>query len=167
MISLNYAEFLIHAPYRGQAKIAWDFAKHYSRHQKTGAIKATSQNGILFFANPLAYSIVILFKAVILIRLPGSGIGELFDGPAFIATQAAIFAEEPAACRTVSLQLPVKPVNGHLGPVTAVRRRKSAAMPYGQPAEEDRHMRDTLNIIAGVGMSDIGRPSGKVCNRAM
>ena len=95
-------------------------------------------------------------RYVSLILLLGLRLGELLDGPAFIATQAAIFAEEPAACGTASLQLPVKPVNGHFGPVTTVRRRKSAAMSHGQPAEEDRHVLDTLDIVAGIGMSDIG-----------
>jgi pimeloyl-ACP methyl ester carboxylesterase len=39
MVALNYTEHLIHALYPEYAKIAWDFAKHYSRDQKTGAIK--------------------------------------------------------------------------------------------------------------------------------
>ena len=40
-------------------------------------------------------------------------------------------------------------------------------MPYGQPAEEDWYMRDSLNIVAGIGMSDIGRSPRKVGNRTM
>src|SRR5512145_1035414 len=96
-----------------------------------------------------------------------SGPGKLFDGPAFIAAQAAIFAEEPAACRAIALQLPVKPVNGNFGPVAPVRRRKGTAMSYGQPSKEDRHVVDTLGVIAGIDMSNIGRSAGKVCNRAM
>jgi pimeloyl-ACP methyl ester carboxylesterase len=39
MVALNYTEHLIHALYPEYAGIAWDFAKHYSRDQKTGAIK--------------------------------------------------------------------------------------------------------------------------------
>jgi hypothetical protein len=39
MVALNYTEHLIHALYPEYARIAWDFAKHYSRDQKTGAIK--------------------------------------------------------------------------------------------------------------------------------
>jgi hypothetical protein len=38
MVTLNHTEHLIYALYCGQAKIAWDFAKHYSRDQKTCAI---------------------------------------------------------------------------------------------------------------------------------
>jgi hypothetical protein len=39
MVALNYTENLIHALYPEYARIAWDFAKHYSRDQRTGAIK--------------------------------------------------------------------------------------------------------------------------------
>jgi poly(3-hydroxybutyrate) depolymerase len=39
MVALNYTEHLIHALYPEYARLAWDFAKHYSRDQKTGAIK--------------------------------------------------------------------------------------------------------------------------------
>jgi hypothetical protein len=39
MVALNYTEHLIHALYPEYAEIAWDFVKHYSRDQKTGAIK--------------------------------------------------------------------------------------------------------------------------------
>jgi hypothetical protein len=39
MVALNYTEHLIHALYPEYARIAWDFFKHYSRDQKTGAIK--------------------------------------------------------------------------------------------------------------------------------
>jgi predicted esterase len=39
MVALNYTEHLIHALYPEYAKVAWDFAKHYSRNPKTGAIK--------------------------------------------------------------------------------------------------------------------------------
>jgi hypothetical protein len=39
MVALSYTENLNHALYPEYAKIAWDFAKHYSRDQKTGAIK--------------------------------------------------------------------------------------------------------------------------------
>lgn len=39
MVALNYTEHLIHALYPEYARIAWDFAKHYSRDQKTGAIR--------------------------------------------------------------------------------------------------------------------------------
>jgi hypothetical protein len=63
-------------------------------------------------------------RCIILISLLGSGLGELMDGPAFIATQAAIPAEEPTAGCTVSLQLPVKPVNGRFGPVANAWHRK-------------------------------------------
>jgi Poly(3-hydroxybutyrate) depolymerase len=38
MVALSYTENLNHALYPEYAKIAWDFAKHYSRDQKTGAI---------------------------------------------------------------------------------------------------------------------------------
>jgi hypothetical protein len=39
MVALNYTEHLIHALYPEYARIAWDFVKHFSRDQKTGAIK--------------------------------------------------------------------------------------------------------------------------------
>lgn len=39
MVALSYTENLNHALYPEYAKIAWDFAKHYSRDQKTGVIK--------------------------------------------------------------------------------------------------------------------------------
>jgi predicted esterase len=39
MVALNYTEHLIHALYPEYARIAWNFVKHYSRDQKTGAIK--------------------------------------------------------------------------------------------------------------------------------
>jgi poly(3-hydroxybutyrate) depolymerase len=39
MVALNFTEHLIHALYPEYARIAWDFVKHYSRDQKTGAIK--------------------------------------------------------------------------------------------------------------------------------
>ncbi len=39
MVALSYTENLNHALYPEYAKIAWDFAKHYSRDQKTGAIQ--------------------------------------------------------------------------------------------------------------------------------
>jgi pimeloyl-ACP methyl ester carboxylesterase len=39
MVALNYTENLIHALYPEYARIAWEFAKHYSRNQKTGPIK--------------------------------------------------------------------------------------------------------------------------------
>jgi poly(3-hydroxybutyrate) depolymerase len=39
MVALAYTENLVHALYPEYAKVAWDFAKHYSRDQKTGAIK--------------------------------------------------------------------------------------------------------------------------------
>jgi len=39
MVALNYTEHLIHALYPEYARIAWDFAKHYSRNQKTSAIQ--------------------------------------------------------------------------------------------------------------------------------
>lgn len=38
MIGLSYTESLNHALYPEYAKLFWDFAKHYSRDQKTGAI---------------------------------------------------------------------------------------------------------------------------------
>ena len=39
MVALHYAEHLIHALYPEYARNAWDFAKHYSSDQKTGAIR--------------------------------------------------------------------------------------------------------------------------------
>jgi len=39
MVALNYVEDLIHALYPQYAVIAWDYLKHFSRDQKTGAIK--------------------------------------------------------------------------------------------------------------------------------
>ncbi|MEO8593362.1 MAG: prolyl oligopeptidase family serine peptidase [Candidatus Solibacter sp.] len=39
MVAVSYTEDLIHALYPEYGKIAWDFAKQYSRDQKTGAIK--------------------------------------------------------------------------------------------------------------------------------
>jgi predicted esterase len=39
MVAVSYTENLNHALYPEYAKIAWDFAKHYARDQKTGAIK--------------------------------------------------------------------------------------------------------------------------------
>ena len=39
MVALAYQENLIHALYPEYAKVGWDFAKHFSRDQKTGAIK--------------------------------------------------------------------------------------------------------------------------------
>jgi poly(3-hydroxybutyrate) depolymerase len=39
MVALAYTEDLIHALYPEYGKIAWEFANHYSRDQKTGAIK--------------------------------------------------------------------------------------------------------------------------------
>ena len=39
MVALSYTENLNHALYPEYAKIAWDFAKHYSRDQKSGAIQ--------------------------------------------------------------------------------------------------------------------------------
>ncbi len=39
MVGLNYTENLIHALYPEYAKLAWDFVKHYSRNQGTGAIE--------------------------------------------------------------------------------------------------------------------------------
>jgi dienelactone hydrolase len=38
MVALNYTEELVHALYPGYGKVAWDFAKHFSRDQKSGAI---------------------------------------------------------------------------------------------------------------------------------
>jgi hypothetical protein len=39
MIALSVTEGLVHALYPEYAKIMWNFAKHYSRDQRTGAIK--------------------------------------------------------------------------------------------------------------------------------
>jgi pimeloyl-ACP methyl ester carboxylesterase len=39
MVALAYQENLVHALYPEYAKVGWDFAKHFSRDQKTGAIK--------------------------------------------------------------------------------------------------------------------------------
>jgi hypothetical protein len=39
MVALAYTANLVHALYPEYGKIAWEFAKHYSRDQKTGAIK--------------------------------------------------------------------------------------------------------------------------------
>jgi len=39
MVAISYTENLNHALYPEYAKIAWEFAKHYSRDQKTGAIQ--------------------------------------------------------------------------------------------------------------------------------
>jgi poly(3-hydroxybutyrate) depolymerase len=39
MVALSYTENLIHALYPEYAKVAWEFARHYSRDLKTGAIK--------------------------------------------------------------------------------------------------------------------------------
>jgi predicted esterase len=39
MVALSYTENLVHALYPEYARLGWDFAKHYSRDQKTGAIK--------------------------------------------------------------------------------------------------------------------------------
>jgi hypothetical protein len=39
MVAVSYTEDLIHALYPEYGKIGWEFAKHYSRDQKTGAIK--------------------------------------------------------------------------------------------------------------------------------
>lgn len=39
MVALNYTEDLTHALYTAYGKVAWDYAKHFSRDQKTGAIK--------------------------------------------------------------------------------------------------------------------------------
>ena len=43
MMALAYTEDLIHALYPEYGKIAWEFAKHYSRDQKTGAIRYNSR----------------------------------------------------------------------------------------------------------------------------
>jgi poly(3-hydroxybutyrate) depolymerase len=42
MVALSYTENLNHALYPEYAKIAWEFAKHYARDQKTGAIQYNS-----------------------------------------------------------------------------------------------------------------------------
>jgi poly(3-hydroxybutyrate) depolymerase len=39
MVALAYTENLVHALYPDYAKVGWDFAKHFSRDQKTGAIR--------------------------------------------------------------------------------------------------------------------------------
>jgi pimeloyl-ACP methyl ester carboxylesterase len=39
MIAVSYTEGLVHALYPEYGKILWDFAKHYSRNQQTGAIE--------------------------------------------------------------------------------------------------------------------------------
>jgi len=39
MVALNYVKDLIHALYPEYAYIAWDYMKHFSRHQKTGEIE--------------------------------------------------------------------------------------------------------------------------------
>ncbi len=39
MVAVNVTEELVHALYSAYGKLAWDFAKHYSRDQKTGAIR--------------------------------------------------------------------------------------------------------------------------------
>ena len=39
MIALSVTEGLVHALYPEYGKIMWNFARHYSRDQKTGAIK--------------------------------------------------------------------------------------------------------------------------------
>jgi hypothetical protein len=39
MIALSVTEGLVHALYPEYGKITWNFARHYSRDQKTGAIK--------------------------------------------------------------------------------------------------------------------------------
>lgn len=39
MVAISYTENLNHALYPEYGKLAWDFAKHYSRDQKTGAIQ--------------------------------------------------------------------------------------------------------------------------------
>ncbi len=38
MIAVSYTEGLVHALYPGYGQIMWDFSKHYSRDQETGAI---------------------------------------------------------------------------------------------------------------------------------
>ncbi len=54
-------------------------------------------------SSSIVSELAILLHAIILVPMPGSGVGELFDGPAFIATQPAILAEEPVARGVVSL----------------------------------------------------------------
>jgi hypothetical protein len=44
MIALSVTEGLVHALYPEYGKIMWNFAKHYSRDQKTGAIKYMRMN---------------------------------------------------------------------------------------------------------------------------
>lgn len=39
MVALSYTADLIHALYPGYAGIAWEYMTHFSRDQKTGAIK--------------------------------------------------------------------------------------------------------------------------------
>ena len=39
MVAVSYTEGLVHALYPEYGKIAWEFLKHYSRDQKTGAIR--------------------------------------------------------------------------------------------------------------------------------
>jgi predicted peptidase len=39
MVALNYVKDLIHALYPEYANIAWEYMKHFSRDQQTGAIK--------------------------------------------------------------------------------------------------------------------------------
>jgi hypothetical protein len=39
MVALNYVKDLIHALYPEYASIAWDYMKHFSRNQQTGAIQ--------------------------------------------------------------------------------------------------------------------------------
>jgi len=93
--------------------------------------------------------------------------GELFNGPAFIAAQAAIFCRgtsplphsSPSTASQAS-ERPLQPSHHRQAPKKYLHVLRAAA-------EEDRHMRDPLNIVAGIGMSDIGRPSGKVGNWAM
>jgi hypothetical protein len=39
MVALSFTRGLVHALYPEYAKVMWDFAKHYSRNQETGAIE--------------------------------------------------------------------------------------------------------------------------------
>lgn len=39
MVALSITEGPVHALYPEYAKILWDFAKHYSRNQETGAVE--------------------------------------------------------------------------------------------------------------------------------
>ena len=39
LVGYNFTEENIHALYPGYGYIAWEFAKHYSRNQETGAIE--------------------------------------------------------------------------------------------------------------------------------